>query len=166
MRTTSQLIFLLFTLFAMEGCTNNRIPADLDQALDLADSFILFSIDPRRPASLEAARENSVSVFHGYKILGQTEVSDPAARRVLNQALRRSVHENAADLHAMCFNPRHAIRLTHSSRRYDVLMCFECLAAIVWSDGEQTGRFGPSGSAQASFDEALRRDHIPFAQGD
>lgn len=39
---------------------------------------------------------------------------------------------------ARCFTPRHALKFTSTTRELDILLCFECLWAYFWIDGEKS----------------------------
>jgi len=129
----------------------------------LADSpakFVLYSLDPRLTLSHDESVQTA-TLFHGYHILGQTEISDAKERRTLAQALARGAGENEGNL-ANCFNPRHGLHVEQSGRAVDFVICFECLRTHAY--GFPLGNeFLTSASPQRIFDDSLRRHHLPLA---
>ena len=139
-----------------------RLPRVASDALDNAEQYEVLSIAPRLPEpdssgpfrglSVTGRASDAPDVLRGYRVLGRTSVTDPVVRRRLNEALRDGVRRGPG---ALCFKPRHGIRVTSSGTRTDLLICFECARSHVWS-GEQHDAWTTDGSPQPVFDEVLR----------
>jgi hypothetical protein len=140
------------------------LPKETEELLDTlgtADSFVLLALDgdiPFRERGIE--RENA---FRGWPILGETEVSDPAVRQSLLNALANGVRENVNDMAASCFNPRHGIKALVDGQRVDLVICFECFQAQVHSDIKHFEGFLLTNSPQKTFDEVLRKAGVKLA---
>jgi hypothetical protein len=89
-------------------------------------------------------------------------LTDSRIQAELNAALRSGIHSSIG-LEAMCFNPRHGIRVTRGSTVTDFLICFECQQIEVWRDDKQIARMHTTGSPQAEFDKVLVDTHVPLA---
>jgi hypothetical protein len=129
------------------------IPAAAKTILEQADEFELFSLDPRPP------RKPAKGTFHGYKILGSTEVQDTSTRRRLVTALERGIAENEGIMMA-CFNPRHGIHVTRAKEHADFVICFECDQIQI--SGAASGEVLTTGSPQPIFNQVLRDAKVPL----
>jgi hypothetical protein len=133
-----------------------RLPRVASTALDAADRYELLSLDPRLrvPATPD--------LFHGFRVLGQTVVSDEGTRRELNRALRKGAESIFAN-RPRCFNPRHGIRVTRAGRTTDFLICFECEQVEVWSGDQLVADWMTDSSPQPMFDQVLQHAGVPLA---
>ena len=156
MRTASAL--LLVSLLC--GCTEKaRLSAAIEKLSDSPSKFTLYSLDPG-PLSHDESTQSD-TVFHGYDILGRTDIADPGERRALTQALARGARESDGTIGA-CFNPRHGLHIEQSGRSVDFVICFECL--LVHAHGFHLGdSFLTGASPRSTFDELLRRHQLPLA---
>jgi hypothetical protein len=57
---------------------------------------------------------------------------------------------------AGCFIPRHGLRLKGGGKTVDLVICFQCLSAEVFVDGERQKGFLTSGEPQTEFDATLK----------
>ncbi|HZJ16847.1 MAG TPA: hypothetical protein VFD27_17465 [Chthoniobacteraceae bacterium] len=150
------LVALVALMAGMFGAFN-RFPSAALQAVTNDPKLALYSIDP----SEGPARSGDTPVFRDYPILGQTVLTGPSDRVLVADSLRRAAR-GAWD-RAACFNPRHGIRATNSSGTYDILLCFECIQAVVYfPDGheESIPIHGPS----TTLNELLAAANIPLAR--
>jgi hypothetical protein len=69
------------------------------------------------------------SAFHGFAILATARVTDTKEIQRLAESLGKAI--NAGKSSALCFSPRHALRIKKSDCDIDVVVCFECSAAQV-----------------------------------
>lgn len=144
----------------LEGCTNspstNFIPPSEANALEIADSLELLSLEPSE-FSLEDPGH-----FHGWKELGRVSIDGETKQRVV-AALSRGVAENRGTV-ASCFNPRHGIRVKSEDRFVDFVICFHCMSAESYIDDKPEKGFLVTRSPQPVFDEVLQRAAIPLAK--
>jgi hypothetical protein len=128
------LIALLLVLIATSAS-----PQDPDSLVDpaaqkaLADSLssllrpesrvFLYAMHPELPRGRARKR---AEMFHGYRVLGRTEIKDQSERQALLDALAEGVASSNGVI-AYCFEPRHALRIETGDTRVDLNICFECL---------------------------------------
>jgi hypothetical protein len=136
--------------------TPNPVPEAAARALGKADTAELYSLDP------DPRREKDGGGFHGWKVLGKTEVKGESARKELLGALRRSADENELGP-AACFNPRHGLRLTAGGNTVDLVICFECLQVEVYDGADKAKRFLITAGPQPAFDRVLKGAGVPLA---
>lgn len=142
------------------------IPADVIDALNNPEEFTLFSLDPeeegvkRTTGKFDPADKREK--VRDWTILGRVEVNDPADRHRLVGALWEGVAANDGT-RAMCFNPRHAIRVKLLGKTLDFVICFECLQVQV-TEGRRRGNFLTTAVPQATFDKFLKEAKVPLPE--
>jgi len=140
------------------GCGgSDKLPREVRSALEEAEVFELYSLEPLAALDAPAAQ------FYGWKVLGKTVVTDTGTRDQFITALRKG---SAATDEAManCFNPRHGIRVTSGEVTTDLVICFECLWVEVFRAGERVGGFATRPYSEAAFDEVLIAAGVPLAK--
>jgi hypothetical protein len=130
------------------------IPGVAAKVMRDATSFELLSLDPER------GRDNAD--FHRFKVLGRTMVSDALTRKRLYNALQSGARWNLP-FPAMCFNPRHGLRVTTGGNTVDLVICFECSQVQVWQGNSHVTTFIVGQSPEPVFDQALRDAGVPLA---
>jgi hypothetical protein len=151
-----EMSFAVAAVVAMASCGNrNVIPVPAAMILEHADHFELLSLDPR------PQWEPAEGDFHRYKVLGTAVLEDAETRTKFVTAFKRAVAENQG-YEALCFNPRHGIRVTRKGKQVDFVICFGCAQVEVF--GEVQGTFLISGSARVLFDRVLQSNGIPLAE--
>jgi hypothetical protein len=133
----------------------NRIPEAAERLFDKAETFELFSLDPEPKHGKDGNVVDEKEDFHGWRVLGKTEVKKEAERKRLADALRLGAEDNFG-IAAGCFNPRHGLRLKGGGKSVDLVICFECLQVEVFVNGESSKGFLTSGDPQKEFDAALK----------
>jgi hypothetical protein len=147
-------------IVACTGCSadnkgpayHNEIPGSAKAALEKADQFELLSVDPAQ----------NKGNFHGFRVLGRTQVKDADTRKKLVAAFEKGVEENDGGA-GMCFNPRHGIRVTYKSKVVEFVICFQCSHVDVYGD-EKRDHFLTTGSPQPVFDQVLREAGVPLPE--
>lgn len=150
------LLLLGLPIMAASEVAENRVPDDIREILEKAESFELYSLNPRH------SKENPEKSFHGYPILGKTEVKEAKTRAKLVAAFERGVKENQ-DRVAACFNPRHGIRVVRQGKTADLVICFECMSVSPYLDGKEVKGFLISPSPKPVFDKVLKDAKVPLA---
>jgi hypothetical protein len=144
----------------LERIADERIPSQVRSALEKADQFVLLSLDPKMDM-MQDQREIPKDNFHGWKVLGRTEIKDASTRRKLIAAFRKGVADHDGSI-AKCFLPRHGLHLVHEGKPMDLVICFECLQVEVHcGEKEETG-FLISKSPLSVFNEVLLQAGIPL----
>ena len=111
--------FLSTCFFADEKADKNKLHDDVLLVLEKANKIEILSLDPMRIKDKEKTKDS----FHGYPILGRTEVKEEVQKKVLNSLLEGMVGK--IDM-AKCFNPRHGIHAEYDGKAVDLVICFEC----------------------------------------
>lgn len=124
-------------LFALAGCSASSRPGALPDELKLlegATSIELVALDP-----LKASMRQSppADVMRGFGVLGRATLSDAARCDELVRLIARGIAESDGSA-AMCFNPRHGLRVRRDGRTLELLICYECLQMRAWSDAGST----------------------------
>jgi len=147
----------LLAAMLLSGC-GQRIPASVLPALEKADKFELYSLDPTPTTEIPAVN------FHDWAILGSTEVDKADVRKRLVAALKKAAAENEG-IAAGCFNPRHGIRVIHGGKTYDLVICFECYSVIVYIDDVRKESFLITDSALDTFNKVLTDAKVKLPEG-
>lgn len=137
--------------------------------LDAPDSFVLYSLHPvpmdfrRSVAPPPPGSTNVVQFgegFHGFEILGKTEISDSIWREELVEAFKKGIHEGKGQPPA-CFDPRHGIRVVKKGTTVDFVICFECITVMEVVSSTRYLRI--SYSPRDVFNNALKKANLPLA---
>jgi len=134
----------------------NKLPADAVNILVKAEQFELLSLDPNSEG------DKSKDAFHGYKVLGKTEVKEAGARKKLVESLAKGME---GEIHpAKCFNPRHGISATHDGKSVHLVICFECHQFRAYTDPCKSTLFLVDKAPEPAFDKILKDAGIPKAK--
>ena len=101
---------------------NEQTAAALRTITNEKARIFLYSLDPNNPKGYAT---NTGTVFHGFPILGEVEVKNATDRVALIDSLVKGIEKSDGTV-ALCFNPRHGLRVMTNSRQFDVSICFEC----------------------------------------
>jgi hypothetical protein len=96
-----------------------RVPKSAWDALRHPREMTLFSIDS------DEENQSHPTLFSRHKILAQTPVTKAQDQQAVFDCLRGAVAFSNSMV-AMCFNPRHGVRVSDGTDIYDFLICFEC----------------------------------------
>jgi hypothetical protein len=157
----------------MVGCTCNskdesagkaqkadsKVPESIRIALENAEQFELLSLEPCPTDKPENPRDT----FYSVEILGRTQIKDMDTRKKLVAAFQKGVEEHDGSI-ALCFDPRHGIRIKHDGKTIDFIICFYCYQVEAYADGKDFAKMLISNSPQAAFDEALQKAGVPLAK--
>jgi hypothetical protein len=116
--------------------------------------LFLYSLDPSGGHSYAV---NTEQVFHGFTIMGKAEVAtnDEAA---LLKSFAQGISESDGK-EAMCFNPRHGLRVIIGPSTNDFTICFECLSVMAY--GFDIGQEFPiTTSPSAKFNDLVNKYHL------
>ncbi len=122
-----------------------------------SDDVVLFSISPQR-----ARGDGASATFHGYPILGRMTVEGDD-RKALLKALARG-REDAPDVGARCFSPRHGLGITEDGGRLEYLICFQCFWMHTFQGSRRTATATIAKSPRDTFNRILREAGIPLAK--
>jgi hypothetical protein len=88
-----------------------------------------------KPAEFGESRKPGKGRFQGYRILGQVRLEKAEQRKEVATFLGKALHWNILR-QALCFNPRHGLRVVHDKRTLELVICFECNRIEVYEGGE------------------------------
>ena len=134
--------------------TGDPLPAEVIAVIEKARTFEIISIDPVREPGINGP-------YHGFRILGRTEVKSKRLRNSLIASLTKGM-KDAGEASYLCFEPRHAIRAVTPERSVDVLICFECLQVEAHL-GTTRYRLRTTRSPEPAFDKVLKDAGVPLA---
>jgi hypothetical protein len=135
--------------------TGDEIPAEVKAALEKADSWELYSLDP------EQRKDPPKVAFHEWRVLGKTTVKDADTRKRLLAALEMGAKTNDGTV-ADCFNPRHGVRVKSGGKTVDLVICFECYKTVIYTGGEKTGGYKTERSPQTALNKVLTDAKVPL----
>jgi hypothetical protein len=169
-RKTNRLwVVCLFVLVAVWGCGEpTREPAAENAAEsttepDAPDSLVLYSIDGEDPDHEVSKYPESVERFHGYPVLGKTEIGDRDQRQEIVESVELGI-TSFDGYPAKCFWPRHGLRITQADKTIDYVICFECNQVKIFR-GDEEEVLTTAASPQTLLNTVLQDANIEFAPG-
>ena len=148
-RSTLVAVALAMAMGALVRAGDNPIPDEFKKALEKAQTLTLFSLDPSAPL------EKGDPDFHGWKVLGKTELKKEALTKVV-AAFKKGVEEADQKVAAGCFRPRHGIRVQLDGKSYDFVICFECVQVLIYGGkAKENAGFHVSKSPSDVFNKSL-----------
>lgn len=142
------------------GMVPRRLPTEVRTVIEQSERLELLSIWPSR-GTKEGPPATVVGEFHGYPLLGRLTVTNPIVHQEVVKEFLASIDKSNGSK-ALCFMPRHAIRLKHGSDEVDLLVCYEC-RYIVAQRGSEQWEVGVSSSSKALLNQLLTEAGIPLA---
>jgi len=131
--------------------------AEIVEQLRGAQEIELLSLSPGRPP--EAGEK-----FHGWAVLGRTQLKEAADRAPILDALAKGLAETDGSM-AACFNPRHGIRAVRNGVTTDLVICFECWQVKVIASGGRSETLSVRNSPESSFEALLTSRGVVTARG-
>lgn len=127
-----------------------RNASEVKELILTADEVFVLSLDP---AKRRFPDDGHKKFFHGFRILGKAEVTDPNYRNLLATALANDILGNEGIV-AGCFEPRHGLRISKGAEVKDLVICFECASARCYNFNSNRGML-VSGSSASEFNKFL-----------
>jgi hypothetical protein len=135
----------VLVLAILRGCRGNSI-----------DSMTLYSLD----GTFDLEKKPEGEVFHGYPVLGKTQLESAEDRRIILAAAKKGIAEREGDT-LKCFWPRHGVRAVQNGNTTDYLICFECKQLSSYLNGEFSSHENTSRTPQATIDAHLKKAGVP-----
>jgi hypothetical protein len=135
-----------------------EIPEVVRTAFAKAREFELLSLDPTEVDKKE--KVDPAQLFHGWCVLGRTNVKDETARHAWN-AIEKGLKDHPQDVEK-CFDPRHGLRIVHEKTKYDLVICYSCHQACVYEGKFEIARFNTSGAPGDVLTKVLRDAGVPL----
>ncbi len=138
------------------------VPAKVWEVLASADQLELLSLVPLSANERAEKAWGSKEKFHGDGVLGRVVLKDQEEREWLIENLEGGLRHS--DQGAMCFFPHHGIRAKKGDQVVDVLICFSCHWAYIYTtEGKKEYYISGSYSRARVFDHLfLARHGLPL----
>lgn len=150
MRINFTLVATIIYGCVLSGCSSNKMPDNAATALRNGTNFRLLALHPND----DYIPQDELGAFDGCEIVRNLRISDPSTRESVVNAFTNSVN-SSNDTVASCFIPRHAISISHESKQYDFLICFECLQCRWYVDDQLQITLPITDSGRSKLDEIL-----------
>lgn len=153
--------WLLYTpyLLVNAGYANkhpeNVLSADAQNVLNGAETLELFALSPEKGSERAPTRET----FHGYVVRGKFRVTDQTQRMEVVEAIQQGIKGSNGRV-AMCFIPRHGLRVKKGTSQLDMIICYECRKIEVHHDGKPDA-VATTATSEAKLNELLHNAEIP-----
>lgn len=132
-----RLLLAATAVFALTNCVSRSTPSlGPLESLQGSKSVTIYALHPS-PHDPEGKPPSEALAFHGYRILEQASLAQGQITPLLS-LVGTGISENDS-MAAMCFNPRHGIRVQFSDYEVDFVICFECLQIYEY-DSRKTER--------------------------
>ena len=156
-------LLLSSLLFAFStGCSATADRIEIAEALAVADSVTLLSLESGPGGARDSDGACIGACYQGWPVLGEVALSNSEA-----QSLRADLSDWVAapepDAIAMCFFPRHGVRVKANGHTYDFVVCFECGQTHVFKDSSaHPVAYLFYGADQKHWDSILSSSKIPL----
>lgn len=146
--------------FLVVGCIAlspmRSLPAPIVDAFANPDEVTLYSLTTEWAGG-------SLEQFHGFAVLGKTEVKDAATRRKLFTAFANGIEDHDGSV-AACFIPHHGLRVRTGKQTLDLVICFLCAQVRLYDSPTATKNENIliSKSPRTAFNEVLRAAGVPL----
>jgi hypothetical protein len=160
------LLASVIAIVVVHDATGREMPKDVKAALEKADQWELFSLDPS-VLNIEGEPEKypPKDAFQGWKVLGKTTIKDADKRKELLALLVKGAADDKAQ-GIRCFEPRHGIRMTIDGKTIDLVICFHCMQAYVYTGEKKMGYFLTGDAPQAALNKVLTDAKVPLPKAD
>ena len=153
----ARLIAIILGLAAAEASAREALTPEAAQVLHSARSAELYSLEPYTDPD-----DAKVRRLEGYAILGHTRITtSQSAAAVLE--IERSIAAWEDGPIALCFDPRHALRVRAEGHTYDFLVCYACEEMQVYKDGALVAFTHVRGSPSV-LNAMLRKGNVPLSR--
>jgi hypothetical protein len=133
------------------------IPESASEALDTADSIVLYSLEPQSPPSTPGKR------LHHFIILGQIELNKDQFLKVISTIRAAIPRWRFGIKTSSCFNPRQAIEVTSKGQKFDFMICYECHKLAVYKGSDNLAWLEVSGDP-STLNRILAESGIPLSR--
>jgi hypothetical protein len=154
MRLSTGVTGCLILVWTASGCSGNGTPQ-----LQPTDALTLFSIDGN--VYPEGKEPQTAEHFHGYPVLGKTDISDTVQHDEIIAAVNEGLEHPEAE--AKCFYPRHGIRVRRAGETIDYVICFQCLQLDIYIGDRRLHHMRINRISRETLNKCLTEAGIPLA---
>lgn len=148
-------------------------PDNTRDIFEHSDKFILLSLagmEASLPTPFEltsfipASNANLLtgSMFHNYRVLGQTEIQNKGVREHIRAIYDDGITDKSFS--SACFSPKHGIRAVKNGQTLDFVICFHCSLAHVYLNNKQVAGYHFGSIHRPDFDAILADANVPLAR--
>jgi uncharacterized protein len=149
--------------FGAPALSDIRQRPAIEELLTGGKDFELYSIYAGRGWQKGEPRPIAeAGTFLGWPVIGKVAITDAKQVRELVQPFvaASDCFDGAPCPRPMCFQPRHAIRVSHAGKSIELLICFECRQV----KGQGIEDFMVGGAPEAAFDQVLRKSGVALSR--
>jgi hypothetical protein len=162
---TTLLAILILSLYAQLAAARDRelLPGEVEalKILKAGTKFTLFSVFPHGfYASYPYPELKPEESFHGYKILGSTDLAQAKQRQLAVASVEEAIRSFAGTI-AGCFEPQHGLRIQTPDAVFDFVICFHCHYIKIYRGEQYLGMIPIAGSGE-SMDSLLTAAKVPL----
>lgn len=143
------------------GFVPRRLPPDVRAIITESEQSEVLSLWPGTASKREKPPFPVVGEFQRYPLLGRVAVADPLMHQKIVKAVLASI-DGADGSRALCFIPRHAVRVKRGKDELDLVICYQC-RYIVIHRGQKQWEVGVADSSKALLNQLLTEAGIPLA---
>ena len=130
------------------GCTQaTPLPAlgaslatDTVEILAAPDAMVIYALHPHRlPGQSDPESAILADTFHDFVIIGEAAVPETSVRRRVLELVDEGVSQHNG-ISALCFTPRHGVRVQKGESTVDLVICYECFSLKIYGPGGHTGQ--------------------------
>lgn len=103
-----------------------KATADVSSVLERAGSVELLSLDSGEGRDRHWRTMCQGWCFYGWPVLGTTRLTAPGEIATIRDELGRWLAAPEPEAIALCFSPRHGVRVRDGEHVYDFVICYEC----------------------------------------
>jgi hypothetical protein len=134
--------------------------ADIGSTLASAERVVLYSLEPGKAAVRDPSGACVGLCYYGWPVLGQMEVS---LRSGLTKQVASWLKNPEPDEKALCFDPRHGVRVIAKEKTIDFVICFECDGVAVYVNSKEVKLSPHPSNVQRDWDRLLRKAGVKLA---
>lgn len=158
MKFIISILLLLVCGCAFNSTRDNKLPAEAAAALHAPEKVVLYSLEPwSQPTANNAT-------LHAFKILGQTTL-DTKQGAIAISAFEAAIPDRVSRnrIQELCFDPRHALRVTANRQTYDFLLCYACGYLYVYRGNQNIAMLNALGSPDV-LNAILTEAKVPLSK--
>lgn len=156
----------LFTCSLMSASTailaaplSSRV--DIASALASATKVVMYSLEPGEAGARDPDGACVGLCYYGWPVLGQVEISRRA--RLIGQVTSWLKNPDPNEK-ALCFDPRHGLRVITTEAAFDFVVCFECEGVEIYVDSKPVEVSPHPNNIQRDWDRLLKKAGVLLAE--
>ena len=106
---------------------HDEFTGQMHELMSHPSSMIVYSLDAKQA---EPGQKN----FHGWTLLGQTDVPLPGDKNTIGQRIMNDT--GIRDVRFCGFFPHHGVRASYPGRHIDFVICFKCGPIEIFENGQ------------------------------